>query len=89
MSKRELLSIKGVKKVTKDSIKKIMRTHMGDKHISLSGDGVFLPPTWGQDRIDQRSLPLNGRFEPVYNGQGTDIYVVDTGIDTTHIGTCS
>jgi len=41
--------------------------------------------TWGINRISQRNLPLSGTY--VYNsiaGQGVDVYVIDTGILTTH-----
>lgn len=40
--------------------------------------------TWGLDRIDQRTLPLNGQY--TYNRTGTNVfaYVIDTGIRTTH-----
>ena len=36
--------------------------------------------SWGLDRIDQRSLPLNGSFVSSENGAGVNVYVVDTGI---------
>jgi len=43
------------------------------------------PPSWGQDRIDQRSLPLDSRMNYYDNaGAGVDAYIVDTGIMTTH-----
>src|SRR5687767_12780481 len=44
----------------------------------------FNPPSWGLDRIDQRSLPLNKQY--VYNstGLGVRAYVIDTGIYTSH-----
>lgn len=40
--------------------------------------------TWGQDRIDQRDLPLSGGFSPDKTGAGVHAYVFDTGIRATH-----
>lgn len=42
-----------------------------------------LSPGNGLDRIDQHTQPLDGTFYYQYQGAGTHIYVVDTGIDTT------
>lgn len=39
---------------------------------------------WGLDRIDQTSLPLNQRYTYVADGTGVRVYVIDTGIRTTH-----
>ncbi len=39
---------------------------------------------WNIDRIDQRSLPLNKDVSLALNGQGVTVYVVDSGILSTH-----
>ena len=39
---------------------------------------------WSLDRVDQTDLPLDGSFDPQYTGKGVTIYVVDSGIRTSH-----
>lgn len=41
-------------------------------------------PSWGLDRIDQKELPLDGIYNPEFNGEGVNVFVVDSGLDTQH-----
>ncbi|WP_285101953.1 S8 family peptidase [Promicromonospora sp. MEB111] len=41
-------------------------------------------PSWGLDRIDQESLPLDDSYTYGNSGSGVTAYIVDTGILTTH-----
>lgn len=40
--------------------------------------------TWGLDRIDQSTLPLDGSYTYNSSGQGVTAYIIDTGIRTDH-----
>jgi subtilisin family serine protease len=39
---------------------------------------------WALDRIDQRTVPLSGRYTYHASGAGVTAYVIDTGIETAH-----
>ncbi|MFJ6757308.1 S8 family serine peptidase [Streptomyces sp. NPDC091273] len=53
--------------------------------MPASAEGMRSPSdSWGQDRIDQKNLPLDSSFTTEGNGAGVTAYILDTGIDYHH-----
>jgi subtilisin family serine protease len=56
-----------------------------DGTVELYGGGTEpAPPSWGLDRVDQRTLPLSSSYTWGTSGTGVHVYIIDTGIRTTH-----
>lgn len=72
-------SLPGVKSVTKS--RRITATPLSTSGMQHNP----MPVPWGLDRLDQQHLPLNGVYNPTYNGTGVNVFVVDSGMDTTHV----
>ncbi len=49
-----------------------------------AGPRSGLAASWGLDRIDQRTLPLNSQISTSENGFGITAYIIDTGIRADH-----
>lgn len=43
------------------------------------------PPSWGLDRIDQRVPGEDNKYNYKYTGKDVDIYILDSGINTSHV----
>ncbi|MEO7674181.1 MAG: S8 family serine peptidase [Pyrinomonadaceae bacterium] len=54
-----------------------------DSEISI--ETTQTNPTWGLDRVDQRTVPLNTAYNYARTGNGVHVYVIDTGIKPTHV----
>ena len=72
------------------SAQNVERLRQDERVLYIEQDGVMRASatqtnaTWGLDRIDQRSRPLNGSFVYGYTGSGVTAYIIDTGIYTGH-----
>lgn len=50
----------------------------------MTADATQTNPPWGLDRIDQRNRPLSATYTYNWTGSGVRVYVIDTGIRTSH-----
>ena len=60
------------------------RVDFVEKNKSIHKRAEQNNPDWGLDRIDQRDLPLNKKYNYNYDGSGITAYVIDTGVNKEH-----
>jgi subtilisin family serine protease len=77
--------------VAKLSDQELLKIRNDERISYIEPDGIVTKytgtqsnATWGLDRVDQRSLPLNSTYTYDATGQGVTAYIIDTGIRTTH-----
>ena len=56
-----------------------------EQDTPVYASAVQANPTYGLDRIDQPNLPLDAMYQFATDGLGSTVFVIDTGINTTHV----
>ncbi|XP_006822005.1 extracellular serine proteinase-like, partial [Saccoglossus kowalevskii] len=65
-----------IDKIYEQDLKQLTGVAYVERQVIMTATDI----SWGQDRIDQRLLPLNGVYDPPGDGTGVNVYVLDTGI---------
>ncbi len=52
--------------------------------VDAQGRTAAATGSWGLDRLDQRTLPLDSLYNYAFDGANVDVYVVDSGVRVTH-----
>jgi subtilisin family serine protease len=82
-------TVKGFAALLPDAAVEALRNNPRIKYLEQDQEvfvvGTQSPtPSWGLDRIDQPSLPLNSSYRYDSDGSTVDAYIFDTGIFFTH-----
>lgn len=81
-TKKELEQLPGVQEVIEDNDKAVSIQPYSEIFITNQKAEMY---QWGLDRINKCCLPLSGKNPTfTYTGKGVDIYVIDTGVRSTH-----
>lgn len=82
----DLVSIDGLETAEPDYPIKIQEDEFPvDETDTQGAQALQSGSPWGLDRIDQRSLPLDGNYSYGSNGSGVIAYIVDTGVMSSHV----
>ncbi|MHA8051626.1 S8 family peptidase [Aquirufa sp. ROCK-SH2] len=69
-----------------EGIKKNPKVAYVEQDMEVFAVGTQSPtPSWGLDRVDQTSLPLNNTYNYTSTGSGVKAYIIDTGIKLDHV----
>jgi subtilisin family serine protease len=55
-----------------------------DQVMTANAPVTQTPATWGLDRVDQHTLPLDNSYTYNNDGSGVTAYIIDTGINFSH-----
>jgi subtilisin family serine protease len=67
-----------------EALSQDFRVKFVEEDSVVTADATQSNPPWGLDRIDQRNRPLNAIYSFNWTGAGVRVYVIDTGIRTSH-----
>jgi subtilisin family serine protease len=67
-----------------EAIRRNPMVHAVEADMVARVTDVQQPAPWNLDRIDQRTLPIDRSYTYPATGAGVNVYIIDSGIRTTH-----